>query len=149
MGGRGSSSGYPNNPLAAIQQLQAAQQQQSQAYKLLNYTNSPAAQQALANAQQAVQAAQQQVQATSGQRQSVPMQITTFVQTQVGIDLSLYTTETTRRFGGGVVIDWKGMTKRDQTRVIQALNSPYSQYKMESWSAWQMLIRKRSPNDPF
>ena len=149
MGGRGSSSGYPNNPLAAVQQLQAAQQQQSQAYKLLNYTNSPAARQALANAQQAVQAAQQQVQAASSQRQSVPAQITTFVQTQVGIDLTPYTTETTRRFGGGVVIDWKGMTRREQTRVIKALKSPYSQYKMESWSAWQMLIRKRSPNDPF
>ena len=149
-GGRGGGSGIrPSKKQDSIQRLQEAQSRASQAEKALNYTNSRFARENAENAKKAVEAARREADRQSNQRQSVPQSIATYIQKQVGVDLSKYTTETTRKMGGGIVLDWKSMPKNVKTRVMGAINSPYSKYTVEPWSAWQMLIRKRGKNDPF
>lgn len=74
---------------------------------------------------------------------SVPAKITEYIRQQVGVDLTLYTTETTQKLGGGVVLDWKRIPRQDQTRIISAINAPRCPYRMEWWSAWQNVIYRR------
>ena len=77
----------------------------------------------------------------------VPVAIAEYIKRQVGVDLTPYTTETTRKFGGGVVLDWKHMPRKHQTRIISAINAPYCPYRMEWWSAWQNVIYRRNVED--
>lgn len=78
---------------------------------------------------------------------SVPAKITDYLRQQVGVDLTPYTTETTQKLGGGVVLDWKHIPRRDQTRIISAINAPGCPYRMEWWSAWQNVIYRRVVTD--
>lgn len=78
---------------------------------------------------------------------SVPVAIAEYIRRQVGVDLAPYTTETTQKLGGGVVLDWKHMPRNHQTRIISAINAPYCPYRMEWWSAWQNVIYRRNVED--
>ena len=148
MGGRGQSLGISPEQ----RRLSESMKELKEVRKALNYTNSENARNAESEAEGKVREAQRAVEQAEGKKTgkvSTPQKITEFVYTQVGLDLTQHMTGTTRRFGGGVIVDWKGMSRVQQNRLMQAIQAGRGEYRIESWSGWQKLIRKRLSNEPF
>ena len=72
-------------------------------------------------------------------------QIIDFINEQASkeLDIEKHITRTTRRYGGGIIIDWNGMPRTEQRQLELVLNTRYSKYEMQDWSGWEKLISRK------